>query len=163
MTVVKSQISLYVLIWVAVTTVLAFPVQAASLKHTPFPITEKQIKVKDTTLLAPQTQIIDSKNIYIHNLPWNQPNSKLKLPANNLSQSIAQLEEATKVTQEKVGDTTIYTYNANTTNQSPAITRYSSNRWQVPKTPPRKTVPESSPTIALLMFMGLLINKRARN
>jgi hypothetical protein len=163
MTVAKNQISLFMFIWVAVTTVLTFPVQAASLDNTPFPTTQKQIKVKDTALLTPQPDIIDSPNIYINNFYRHQPNYQLQLPPSHLSESIVQLEEASKVTQDTVGDKTIYTYNANTTNnQSLSRSRYSSNRWQLPKTPPRKTVPESSPIIGLLVFTGLLMSKKLK-
>jgi hypothetical protein len=160
----KIQISLYVLICVAVTNVLSFPVQAASLKNTPFPTTAKQIKVKDTALPNWQPKIVEDQILSINYFPHNLTDYHLQSPVANLSKSITQLEAASNVTQVTVNNQVIYTYDYERNNpKSPSITKYSSNRWQLPKVPPRKTVPESSSVIGLALLMGLLISKKVGN
>ncbi|AFZ01149.1 PEP-CTERM sorting domain-containing protein [Calothrix sp. PCC 6303] len=168
MTLAKSQISLYVVIWVAVTTVLTSPVQAASLKDAEFPSSSKELKVKNISLFTPQPEIVSSKNTYTNYFDSDQFAYKLQMPVTKFSHTIAQLEEAAKITEDVVDGKIIYTYQGNnkttikTTSQSPNTTQYLSNRWQVPKASPRRRVPESSSIIGLLIFIGFVVNKQVK-
>jgi hypothetical protein len=162
MTVAKSQINLFVLIWIAVTAGISLPAQGASLINTP------SSHNKNSTLPTLQTNQTGIKYVdmshqpeYSLQLPPDIGSRNVSLATPTLSQNIAQLEEAGKVKQETVGNTTIYTYNAKITSpKNISSTRYYSNRWQLPKVISRQRVPESSPVLSLLLFMGFLIKAR---
>jgi hypothetical protein len=159
MTVAKSQINLFVLIWVAATAGISLPAQGASLVNVPFSHS------KDTTL---QMSTTGNRYIDIHHqaeyslqLPGEIDSRRASFATSTLSHNIAELEEASKVKQETVGNTIIYTYNANiTSRKNLSSTKYYSNRWQLPKVIPHKRVPEPSPVLGLLLFTGFLIKGR---
>ncbi|BAZ13727.1 hypothetical protein NIES4071_55670 [Calothrix sp. NIES-4071] len=161
-------LSLNVLVTLILSSIVAIPAQATSLKNIPFveQLKPNQSQNENTSLNSQLPQIVPNSSKIISKNPESQNDIESRL-LQEAQDTINEVKEANQVTTETINGKTVYlhkleTIEASSTGNNPDISVTNQISWRLPAPKVRK-VPEPATGTGLLLALALFVVRGKRS